>query len=273
MQASTVIANKDYLARFRSVNAEHRDEARTSDKYSFVSTRQLVDTAIDAGFSVRSVKSAGDYGTHLVNLTPPGFVGDALKVGDSVPQIVLRNSHNGQSALFFALGYYRLVCCNGLVVGNSLFDVRLPHRGLQPALVHDALHKAMDNLRRIEPKVVEMQRLTLSTEQVQRFGLAAISARASLSGLTQSETADLLNRSANLNRAGRVARAEDSPRTLWNVFNVLQENLVKKGGYFYRKDDSKGALHQFGTLQAPRGVDTLYKLNRDLWNLAESYVS
>ncbi|MFK5731898.1 DUF945 domain-containing protein, partial [Escherichia coli] len=47
--------------------------------------------------------------------------------GEHVPEFILLNSHDGTSSYQKLPGYFRFVCQNGCVCGQSLGDVRVPH--------------------------------------------------------------------------------------------------------------------------------------------------
>jgi hypothetical protein len=48
--------------------------------------------------------------------------------GQQVPEIILLNSHDGSSSYQMLPGYFRAICTNGLVCGQSFGEVRVPHR-------------------------------------------------------------------------------------------------------------------------------------------------
>src|SRR3546814_2716824 len=44
-------------------------------------------------------------------------------------EIILLNSHDGTSSYRMLAGMFRFVCSNGLVCGDTVADVRVPHKG------------------------------------------------------------------------------------------------------------------------------------------------
>ena len=64
-------------------------------------------------------------------------------------------------------------------------------------------------------------------------------------------------------------RSEDAAPTLWNVLNVVQENMMEGGqrDYNRRRPDSR---RFFGKSRAVKGLDENVKLNKALWHLAET---
>ena len=54
--------------------------------------------------------------------------------------IFLINSHDGASSCQLLCGTFRFVCCNGLVVGDVVEDMRIPHKGyVQREVVEGAI--------------------------------------------------------------------------------------------------------------------------------------
>ena len=48
--------------------------------------------------------------------------GDVGKIGDSIPEVVLTNSHDGRNAFTLHAGLFRMVCSNGLVIADTTFE-------------------------------------------------------------------------------------------------------------------------------------------------------
>jgi len=59
-----------------------------------------------------------------VNATLPFDVGD----GEAQPRIYLRNKNDGRSALMLGIGYFRIVCMNGMIVPGAGYSARIIHR-------------------------------------------------------------------------------------------------------------------------------------------------
>ena len=62
--------------------------------------------------------------------------------GAEANEIVLLNSHDGTSSYQMLAGMFRFVCSNGLVCGNTVADVRVPHKGDVAGLVIEGLTKS-----------------------------------------------------------------------------------------------------------------------------------
>ncbi len=70
--------------------------------------------------------------------------------GEHVPEIILLNSHDGTSSYQMLPGYFRFVCQNGCVCGQSLGEVRVPHRGNVVDRVIEGAYEVVGVFDRIE---------------------------------------------------------------------------------------------------------------------------
>ena len=134
------------LSGYTSIQQSRRHPTRTTDVYRFVSTREVLDGFAGLGWLPASVREAGvrksenrGYQSHLVRLRNPDFTPGTVRVGEAVPEIVLRNAHNGDSALHLFAGIFEKVCANGLMVQRDGERVRLPHLGFAAWMVESAV--------------------------------------------------------------------------------------------------------------------------------------
>jgi hypothetical protein len=133
---------------------------------------------------------------------------ELLNVGDSVPEIVLVNSHDGTSAYQLHAGIFRLVCSNGLVIADSTFSkISIRHSGDVVGRVIDATSEVVREIPRIASGIRTMQAIELSPSEREAFAASALSLRESAISL---EPAHLLH----------VRRAADSKPDLWSTFKA-----------------------------------------------------
>jgi hypothetical protein len=71
--------------------------------------------------------------------------------------------------------------------------------------------------------------------------------------------------SINIEDIIRPVRDEDNKRTLWNMFNVVQEKFVR-GGVSYQNNRGRSV-----TMRKLDNIHKVNKLNTQLWELAETY--
>jgi hypothetical protein len=246
------------LTRFESIQQTLRHPTKTSDSYRFISTRAVLDGFAELSWFTASVREAGvrnpenrGFQKHLVRLRSPEFERREIRVGDAIPEIVLKNAHNGDSALHLYAGIFEKVCANGLVVQRSGECVRLPHLGFSPWMVESAVK----HLGRIMPGAFEERErwrgLMLKKDERLAFADAAMALR--FRGEKHAVDADDLL---------RPRRREQADSSLWSVFNTVQENLMR-GGIPQRKADGSCFLSR-----PVRSVDEEVRLNLKLWQLA-----
>ena len=173
--------------------------------------------------------------------------------GQHVPEIILLNSHDGSSSYQMLPGYFRAICTNGLVCGQSLGEVRVPHRGNVVDRVIEGAYEVVGVFDRIEEKRDAMQSLVLPPPARQALAQAALTYRYGDEHQPVT-TADILT----------PRRREDYGKDLWSTYQTIQENMLK-GGISGRS--ARGKRIHTRTIHS---IDTDIKLNRALWVMAET---
>ncbi|EGC1081876.1 DUF945 domain-containing protein, partial [Salmonella enterica] len=184
---------------------------------------------------------------HLLRLRRAGQI-----TGQQVPEIIILNSHDGSSSYQLLPGYFRQVCTNSLVCGQSFGEIRVPHRGDIAEKVIEGAYDVLGVFDRVEEKREAMQSLQLPPPAQQALAKAALTYRFGEEHQPVTATQILTPR-----------RYEDRKDDLWSVFNRIQENLLK-GGLSGRTAKGK-RTHT----RAVNGIDGDIRLNRALWVMAE----
>ena len=225
---------------------------RVSEQYGFIPTSVIVTALEREGFlpvKVQVTRANRDrvaFAKHLIRFRHRDYLN--TQVGDWLPEVVLVNSHDGSSSYRIMAGVYRLVCSNGLVVGNSFAEARVRHTKHAPEEIVDASFKIIESLPSISESVNEMRSVNLEPYERQALASAALTLRYPDEAPIQPE--QLL----------RARRAVDNSSDLWTSLNVLQENLLKGGQL---RADSRRHTRRISSV----GEDV--RLNRALWTLAE----
>ncbi|MBM1020251.1 DUF945 domain-containing protein [Enterobacter sp. A11] len=236
-----------------SVFSADRHESR-SDRYAYIPTITLLENLQREGFEpffacqsrVRDPERR-EHTKHLLRLRRAGQI-----TGVQVPEIILLNSHDGSSSYQMLPGYFRGVCTNSLVCGESFGEIRVPHRGNVVEKVIEGAYEVLGVFDRVEEKRDAMQSLLLPPPAQQAFAKAALTYRFGEEHHPVTEAQVLAPR-----------RWQDESGDLWTVFNRLQESLIK-GGLFGRSAQGKRSH-----TRAVKGIDGDLKLNRALWVMAE----
>ncbi|EAQ7980081.1 DUF945 domain-containing protein [Salmonella enterica] len=236
-----------------SVFGEDKHASR-SDRYSYIPTITLLENLRREGFEPffacqSRVRDPGkrEHTKHLLRLRRAGQI-----TGQQVPEIIILNSHDGSSSYQLLPGYFRQVCTNSLVCGQSLGEIRVPHRGDIVGKVIEGAYDVLGVFDRVEEKREAMQSLLLPPPAQQALAKAALTYRFGEEHQPVT-TAQVLT----------PRRREDYGQDLWTVWNTLQENLLK-GGLPGRTVQGK-RTHT----RAVNGIDGDIRLNRALWVMAE----
>ncbi|EEC2775922.1 DUF932 domain-containing protein [Salmonella enterica] len=236
-----------------SVFGEDKHASR-SDRYSYIPTITLLENLRREGFEPffacqSRVRDPGrrDYTKHMLRLRRAGQI-----TGQQVPEIIILNSHGGESSFQLLPGVFRSVCTNSLVCGQSFGEIRVPHRGDIVGKVIEGAYEVLGVFDRVEEKREAMQSLLLPPPAQQALAKAALTYRFGEEHQPVAATQILTPR-----------RYEDRKDDLWSVFNRIQENLLKDGL------PGRTAKGKRSHTRAVNGIDGDVKLNRALWVMAE----
>ena len=238
--------------------------ANTSDRYSFLSTREVLSNLSSHGYAVVDVKQsrgADQFHTrHAVTLAHRDHL-QTYHTNEVYPRIVLINSHDGKTAYKMRAGLFRLICLNGMTVSEGFVpSVNIRHTG--HAL--DEVLAGADTLRshtdRVMSRVEDFKARELS--EAEAFSLALL-ARNFRYG---DERIYLVN-GLLLN----PRRPEDHGMSLWKVFNRVQENIIR-GGFPVGRYPSGSYYPRFRRAKEVKAIDQLDRINTQLWEAAERLV-
>jgi hypothetical protein len=234
--------------------------AKVSDRYGFVPTVDVVEELGNRGlvpvFAGQTMSRDHDnrpFAKHLLRFRPQYA---PTVVGQSVPEVVLMNSHDGSSGFKLWLGLFRMVCCNGMIISDSVLgQVSVSHRSNAAQIVGDQSVGFMGQIDHIEDRVQRfMDRVLAPTEQT---ALADEAAQLRWGN----------DRPAGLNHTDLLIgrRFEDSGDTLWAVLNRIQENIVK-GGVNLNRPRRQSSTRML------RSVTDDARINARLWEAADALV-
>ena len=219
--------------------------SKVTEKYTVANTYTVIQDMEKLGWKVvraaqrrATKKSSGRFSYHMVALQNPDIkitkqVDGGEEIVECFPQIILTNSHDGLSCFQFRVGLYRCICSNGLVISDAeLSEFKIRH-----------IYYSFENLRAVVGRILEalpskvermsqMSNVLLSEDQKLDFAKKALSIRKGVKEeelqMDEETYKDLLT----------PVRKEDEGSSLWNVYNVLQEKIVK-GGYTTAEEGKK----------------------------------
>lgn len=238
-----------------SIFADAAHDSR-SDRYSYIPTSAVLSELRGEGFQPFMVcqtrvrhDDRREFTKHMIRLRHASQTD-----GGEANEIILLNSHDGTSSYQMLAGMFRFVCQNGLVCGDTVADVRVPHKGNVAEQVIEGAYAVLQGFGQAQASRDAMQAITLDDGEAEVFARAALTLKY-----------DDPTRPAPITEAQVLAprRAADASADLWSVLNRTQENLIK-GGLSGRA--TNGRRQQ---TRAVQGIDQNVRLNRALWLLAD----
>jgi hypothetical protein len=93
-----------------------------------------------------------EFTKHLIRLRHASQIN-----GREANEIILLNSHDGTSSYQMLAGTFRFVCQNGLVCGDTVADVRVPHKGDVAAQVIEGAYTVLQGFGQAQESREAMQ--------------------------------------------------------------------------------------------------------------------
>lgn len=237
-----------------SIFAESKHNSRT-ERYTYIPTIEILKGLINEGFKPFMaaqgkcrIKEKEDFTKHMIRLRTENNINKP-----ETHEIILINSHDGTSSYQMMAGTFRFVCHNGLVDGDIIQDIKIPHRGNIVDNVIEAAYTIVDNFDKVEEHIGEMKSLPVNNEEAEIFAKAALALK------YEDDNAPI-----KADKLLTTRRYEDNKdNSLWTRFNVIQENIMKGGLHGHSSNGRRI------TTRPVQSIDSNIKLNKALWILAE----
>jgi len=230
--------------------------SRVSDKYNFVPTIDLIKEIGKRQFFPVSAEQQATkdpinalYQKHVVRFR---WVHDLDKDKKDVFEYILVNSHNARSSLRFYMGAHVQVCSNGLVFGTIEDSFRIVHIPEYDEMIESSIDEMFEKSLRTKQEIKDAKTIVLTEIEKDKFAREAHQLRYNKKSLVK--PSNLLE----------IRRPENEKPTLWNVFNVLQENLIV-GGVTYEM--SNGTHKYPDTTTGLTNIDRKISINVALWDM------
>ena len=247
---------------------------KVSDRYVQANTETVVDDLAKLGwYPVQAKqcrtnkKSSGIRSLHMIAFQNPDV--KIMKQGpdggetiDSWPRIILTNSHDGFNSFKFLLGMFRLVCSNGLVVGdNEMVNMSIKHINYDFEALRDIVKTAVEQVPEIVCQMNAMKNTVLNEEQKTELAKSVVKIRKGVEDdekfeIDEETIMDILD----------PQRKEDKGDDLWTVFNICQEKMIK------------GEYSDVGSNNKPRKQRKITSIKKDidfnqkLWIVASKFI-
>lgn len=233
-----------------------KNNQRIDVKPNYIETLDTVENLMKQGWMIDSVcenrnKSNYKIDTHYVKMSHPDLIMKTSKGGtEGISNLYITNSCSGNKAMNIDLGMYRQVCSNGLISfsGERVGSISHNDKGQRKyeivmSEINKHASKAIDSF-------IKFKQKELTSAQIQKLTRDALRLRfKNISDINHSQ----------LNVAHRT---EDEGNQLWNVYNRIQENLIKPNMLV----DANGRL-----ISGVSNVKQDLEVNKQLFSLMEAY--
>lgn len=276
---STMISLKDNMRRLSKEEVREKcpfafavspTNPGVSGKYIQANTETVMDDMMKLGWYPVEAKqcrerkgSKGIRSFHVV-----AFQHDDVKIVNSKGEdeayvrIVLQNSHDGFNSFRFMMGCYRMVCSNGCILSDAEFaDFSIRHINYSFEELRGIVAEVMNQVPAAIDKMNAMNATILTDEQKRELAVETYKIR---KGFTVEEKVNVDGQTVD--DLLTPMRTEDDGNSLWNVFNVLQEKMIK-GGFC--------AFGKSGKLRKQRPITSVKKdldYNKKLWGCAIKFL-
>jgi hypothetical protein len=262
LRADVPLSEDQMRATAPSVFAESKHASR-SERYTYIPTIEVLRGLKREGFEpfmvaqgASRIEGKAAFTKHMLRLRHA----DEVSARTETNEIILINSHDGASSYQLLAGRFVFACCNGLVVGDVIDDIRVPHVGDVRGEVIDGAVRVLKQFKLVDEHAAAMKALPLEPREQIAFATAALALRFGERSVEGGGHAPAPVTAEQLNEARRV---EDVGPSLWATLNRVQEH-VTKGGLIGRTARGR-RMHTRPVASIDRGLS----LNRALWRLAE----
>ena len=238
-----------------------------SQRFQVIETHELLDRLAGENFVPVKVQTGGSkdkgklaFTKHLIRLRQRDAISAPLVKGDSHPEIIIANAHDGTSSYAIMAGLWRVVCANGLIVARENWgSVRVGHHGSGVLdKVIEGTYTVLDNAKQAIEHADVMRSIPMTHADELEFAEQAIAIR-----WPEDKPAIRQEQAIRAHRNDDVA---PNGSNLWLTFNRVQENLVRGGMAYYHRTENNSITRRH--TRPIKGVDGDVKLNRELWGLA-----
>ena len=242
--------------------------SNTSDKYKPISTKEVTDFFLNNGFHLSGYQQANtikpDYhgkSKHIVRLRPLSAYNSQgeLISKQGTPEIVIYNSHNKYTSLKLNIGIYRLICANGMVMGDEFFQGKVNHIGQNlNQNLEELLVATKEKFKEVYATIDKLQSTQLDLTNQRQLVEAAFNTRKS----SDKQFLTFEDIKKNL----QPTRLMDEPKDLYTQMNILQEKLIRGGfQYSFRNDKNQVSTKKFNRTN---DITAQEKINKNLFNYA-----
>lgn len=247
------ITLQEAINRAPSIGATRAD-INPASTYQFISTRNTLEHVLENGWSIVGASSAGRTlgAQHRVTLVRNEDLENENDEG--ILRIELFNSHNKTKRFMMAIGFFKWACSNGLIAAfGPAESIRTKHRFSDSRLenIMGQIQESSQHFPKILNVIEDFKQRRLSEIEQAEYAKFAIMSRYLYRKALPGVFKDM---NSMAQKMLTVRREADSGDTAWQVYNRVQENLVR---------GIEGATRPL------KGYDDSVRVNRLLWKGTE----
>ena len=253
--------------------AENPTNPAVSDKYIQANTETVIEDLGKLGWYPVQAKqcrkkknSKGIRSFHMVVMESDDPRTNIYGMGGELEakvRIIIQNSHDGFNSFRFMVGAYRFVCENGMVIADAQFaDFSIRHINYSFEELRGIVASVMEGIPATVSSINKMNSTILTDAQKQEMAVETLKIR---KGLSKEDRITVNNET--INELLTPIRQEDEGNSLWNVFNVLQEKMIK--GTFFAPGKNGKNRKQRPITSIKKDLD----YNQRLWEIASQYMA
>lgn len=236
-----------------------------SDKYHFLNTLDISEVFVKRNWNLVTCNEARvtkrkylqGYQKHILI-----FENEEYKTSEGNIQLVIRNSHDGFSALEIFYGFMRICCSNQLFIkdlgeGRS---IKLYHKGTKDTMrskLDSTISSVLSGLDLLKENFEMMSNRKLDNHEKISFAKSVLSIRY---GVDKAE-AYIKSDSNLISNILSPLRSEDNRSDAWTIYNIVQEKFTKN-------EKLVSFVQPNGRMNVIRGINSIYTapdFNQKIW--------
>jgi len=247
------------------INTAIRNSRLTSHQYQFQSSPYIINQMKNWGFELIGSSTGSPnlpenkgYQKHVMVFESES---DLVNIDEENKfQILVQNSHDGNSAVKFYVGIFRHVCANGLITGDCTNYIKVNHKGGDfkkkiVAAISDTVHQ----FNWTKDALKQLQNTVATGDMIVNYRRKIVEKLLKGKDYIYSDQYKL----------STVQREEDKGNDLYTLFNVVQENALSGGMTYHLRSKVVKGGGTIGRIQKTNAIAPLstraIELNKFLW--------
>lgn len=242
---------------------ENKSSNKCSGRYGHIDTIKPVEVIRSMGWEPREVvvmrtikEERKGFQKHRVRFFNPRL----NEINGNHPELLLTNSHDGTTSFKIQLGIYRIVCSNGLLVGDTIKSASVKHIGYTDERIENAITYLNGNCDSLLNSVENF-----GSKQFEDMESKINYAKEAIKFRLSSDVWNISDESALVELLTPI-RIEDTKEDLWTTMNVIQERVIKKG---FACKKIEGIENKPYKVKPTVGFKAQDEFNRNLWDLTD----